>query len=356
MPTNLYDEIPKDENMWAAYKQTIKGDNKYARQAIKFSMNETYNLQELTEELKGHSYRFGGYSRSVVYEPKERIIDAPRLFRDKIVQIAINTVLKRLYQPCFIYDSYACLDGRGTHKCVNRIQHFLRKAKWEHGPDAFIIKTDVKEFFYSIDRKILKGILRKKIRCKRTLALLDHIIDSADEISPIGLPLGNTLSQLFGNIYLNELDQYCKRKLRIRYYVRYMDDTIAVMPTKEEAQGTLLQMRDFIEEELSLSFNEKKTKIFPLDQGVNAVGFKIYPTHRLLRNDSKKKIKRKTKKMPGLIKNGRMTVEKGNQMLSSWQGHADNGSSYNFMNNLLSKRSFLYIDKKSNLRIDKLKI
>src|SRR5699024_4251415 len=184
------------------------------------------NLNKLRDDLVTGEYKFKGYKQFKVYEPKERVIDAP-YHRDKIAQLAIDKVLKGIYQPSFIYDSYACLDNKGTHKAVERVSYFMRKGAWEYGEDAYIIKLDIRKFFYSINRDILKEILPKKIKCKETISLVYKIIDSADEIDPLGLPLGNTLSQLFTNVYMDRFDQYCKRVLQIKYYVRYADDVIA---------------------------------------------------------------------------------------------------------------------------------
>lgn len=344
---DLFDRIVDEENIYQAYRKALKGDGKYHIEAMEFMFDEVYNLQELRKSLIDGTYEFSGYIRFIVYEPKERIVDAPH-FKDKIVQLAINNILKEIYNKSFIYDSYACIDDKGTHKCAKRIQHLMRKAKWEYGEEITIIKGDFKKFFYSIDRDILKKILPKKIKCKRTLKLLFIIIDSADIIDLLGLPLGNTLSQICANIYLNELDNHCKRKLSLKYYVRYMDDFVIVVKDKEVAKEALCLVSDFTKELLRLKLNENKTKIFPINQGVNTIGYKIYTTHMLLRNESKKKIKRKVKAMPDLILEGKLTVEKAEQMLNSWKGHAEYANSYNFIQSLIDRFDFLYLKKKKN--------
>ena len=195
---------------------------------------------------------------------------------------------------------------------------------------------DIKKFFYNINRDVLKKILCKKITCKKTLRLIFKIVDSADTISELGLPLGNTLSQICANIYLNEVDQFIKRKLGVKYFVRYMDDFVLVLPNKEICKCIFSTVKEFLKSVLHLELNIKKSKMFPISQGVNAVGFKIYATHRLLRNDSKKKIKRKIRAFPNLIVCGKILVSKAEQMLNSWLGHARHASSYNFIRSLLS--------------------
>ena len=353
---NLFDEIISKENMYKAYKKSLKGNNKYNHEAMEFALNETYNLNQLIQSLQDETYEFDGYIRFKVYEPKERIIDAPH-YKDKIVQLAINNVLKELYMPTFIYDSYACLDDKGTHKCVDRIQYFMRKAKWQYGEDAYIIKIDIKKFFYSINREILKKLLAKKIKCEKTLRLIYKIIDSVDDISPLGMPLGNTLSQLCANIYLNEIDQYCKRKLSIKYYTRYVDDVFCIAPNKEEAKRILKLVRIFTKQILNLELNENKSKVFPINQGVNTIGFKIYATHKLLRNDSKKRIKRKAKKIRKLLSENKISVVKTRQIFNSWLGHAKHGNSYNFINKLIKDNEYIYLNNKGaiNVNINKIK-
>lgn len=352
---DLFNRIIDDDNFYKAYKQTQKGKSKYKIDAMKFALDETYNLIELKQSLIDETYEFGGYETFPVFEPKCRIINAPR-YKDKIVQIAINGVLKEVYYPCFIFDSYACIDNKGTHKCVDKIQKFIKRAKWEYGNDAYIIKIDIKKFFYSIDREVLKTLLPKKIKCKKTLRLIFKIIDSADVIDVFGLPLGNTLSQISANICLNKLDQYCKRKLGLKHYIRYADDTIIIVKDKDEAKKLLKLIEEFLNVKLHLFININKTKIFPVSQGVNGIGFKIQATHRLLRNSSKKKIKRKTKKIRHLLDEGKITIEKVEQILSSWQGHAEHGSSHNFIQKLIDKNDYIYLNKKGVLKVNKEKL
>lgn len=351
MSQTLFEQITDIKNLEKAYKQTQKGKGKYKQDSMKFNLDVTYNLRKLRDDLIGGEYEFGIYVCFKVFEPKERIINAPCLL-DKIVQVAINNIIKLIYQPCFIHDSYACIDEKGTHKAVDRVSYFMRKSSWEYGKGAFIVKLDIRKFFYSIDREILKRVIKKKIHCKQTLELIYKIIDSAKMIDVLGLPLGNTLSQICANIYMNELDQHCKRSLSLKYYVRYADDVIVIVKNKEEASRVLSLMIELLNDKLNLNVNERKTKIFPIEQGVNAYGFKIYKTHRLLRDNSKKKIKRKAKKMKRLIVENLMTVEKAEQILNSWLGHAKNGSSRNFINNLLEKRSYIYMNRKNVLKIN----
>lgn len=346
---NLFPAIVSEANVDDAFRKTQLGQMKYKRGAIKFSQDLTVNLQNLRARIISREYVPNDYHSFKVFEPKERLIYAPA-FEDKIVQHMVNNILKDIYRPCFIHDSYACIEGKGTHACVERISRFLRMAKRNYGPKAYIVKVDIYKFFYSMDRRVLKSLLRKKIKCESTLDLLDAIIDSSP--GDAGLPLGNLTSQLFANIYLNELDQFCKRILGIKYYVRYADDIVLIVENKECARQVLQDVRSYTENHLHLLLHPEKSKVFPLAQGVNSIGFKIHPTHRLLRNECKKKVKRKIKKMPNLIRQGEMTPEKANQMLCSWTGHAQNGDSLNFIMKMLNKFDYIKLSDKGLLKVD----
>ena len=143
---NTFDSIVAKENLYLAYEKALQGDEKYTIEAMLFARDEVYNLKQLRENLINETDKFEGYMRFLIFEPKERIVDAPH-FKDKIVQLAMINVLKEIYYPSFIYDSYACIDGKGTHACADRIQWFMQRGRWEYGVGAYIIKGDVKEFF-----------------------------------------------------------------------------------------------------------------------------------------------------------------------------------------------------------------
>lgn len=339
----FFDEIFSMDNLEKAYKRTLTEGGKFRNEALIFQRNETVNLVRLQKLMYSGKYKFSGYEHFEVFEPKRRVINAP-MYKDKIVQAALSIKLNELYNPKFIFDSYSCIEGKGTHKAVAKVQKNMRSAHDKWGGDAYIVKVDVSKFFYSIDRSIAKQLYRKVIKEADVLAVVDEIVDSADEIDEIGLPLGNSISQLCANIYLNELDQYCTRYLHYKHYVRYADDIVIIRPNKVEAQKAKAECVRFLGEKLNLVANPKKSQIFPITQGINAFGFKIYSTHKLLRNDSKKKIKRKVKKMPRLVANDLMTVEKANQILGSWSGHAMYADSHRFIQSILDRRSYIRLD------------
>lgn len=355
MATSLFEEIFSADRIERSYKQATRGKHKFVPEALIFSLDETVNLNTLRKSLFDGTYEFSGYYRFIVREPKERIIHAPFL-ADKIVQLCLNERLSELYLPKFIPETYGCLKYRGTHRAVDKVQRNLQAAYERWGAGAYILKVDVRKFFYSIDRSILKRIYRKEIKEQDVLVVLDEIVDSANAIGEVGLPLGNTMSQLLANVYMDRLDQTCKRYWGYKYYVRYVDDVIIVLPNKEVAQQAKEKCTMFLKKSLNLDINFKKTQIFPLDQGVNCFGYKVWRTHRLLRNDSKSKIKRKIKAFPKLIEEGAMTLSKADEMLASWTGHSKHANSHKFIESLSGRWPYIYVDKKGVLRIDPEKI
>ena len=307
---------------------------------MEFSKDETANLIQLQCELRDGTYKPEPLFAFDITEPKPRVIHAPH-YKDKIVQLAVVNILKEIYQPKFIYHTYSCLDNKGTHNCVSAIYKMMQKAKWQYGESACIVKIDIKKFFYTIDRDVLKYLLRKNIYCDRAYALLCTIISMAECMGDKGLPLGNATSQMFANIILNEVDQHAKRNLGIKYYVRYADDIVMIVNGRNEAHKVLKEISDYVTTKLNMQVNEKKSKIFPIAQGVNTVGFKIYPTHLLLRNDSKKKIKRKLSKFKRLLIERKITTEKVEQIMNSWLGHAKQCNYWNFLCKLLNKFDYI---------------
>jgi retron-type reverse transcriptase len=336
----LFDAVIDFDNIAKGYRETQRGARKFQKEAVIFDMCRERNLVHLWRDLKDEEYEVGKYIRFKVFEPKERNISAPHI-RDKTVQFAVHRVLKEVYKPVFIKGSFACQEDKGNHRAVEHLQHNMRVCKWKHG-GGWILKIDVKKFFYSIDRDILKRILQKKIKDEKFLRLLNKIIDSSPE-GEKGIPLGNVTSQDMANIYLDKLDQYCVRFLKAKYYTRYMDDVCIVTPTKEQAQEYLEKIKTFLEERLGLETNQK-TKIFPLEQGVNAYGFKIWTTHRLLRDKSKQAMKRRIKRMDEKQKAGEMTKKEVIQAVSSWLGYARWSCSFNLCKKIFAPYPYIKVE------------
>lgn len=342
---SLYERIYDTKNLEESYKRTQSGNRKYRKEAIYFAMSKERKLRCLQKELEDRTYRPGSYIEFYVFEPKKRLVHAPHI-RDKIVQFSIHTVLQGIYRSVFIKDSYACLEEKGTHEAVHRIQHYMRLAQWKY-EEPYIVKIDVRKFFYSINRDILKTIYRKKIPESEQdfLRILDMIVDSSPE-GERGLPLGNVTSQDFANIYLNEVDQFCKRYLGLKWYVRYMDDICIIVKDRETARDVLAKIRTYVKDHLDLELNEK-THIYPLAQGINTLGFRIHTTHLEVRNSSKAAMKRRIKKIDEKVQSGRLTKKQAQQAVNAWLGHARHSNSYNLAKKIFEKYDYIQIEDKN---------
>ena len=197
--------------------------------------------------------------------------------------------------------------------------------KYHPDQPLYAIKADIHHYFQSIDHAVLKTEIRKVIKDAGVLALLDRIIDHNGNMPDgVGIPVGNLTSQLFANIYLDALGQFIKHELGVEAYIRYMDDFVILSPDKEQLRNWLARIEQFLREELKLEFNPKTT-ILAAKNGIDFVGYKHRATHRKVRKDSIKRIKRTIKK----CESGKITKEQLQKSIQSWTGHAGHADSYN---------------------------
>lgn len=333
---HLYKPALTFSSLLAAHHKGRK-HKRLTTEVIQFEMDLEGNLFALARELNRAAYRPGGYREFTIYEPKKRLIKAAP-YRDRVVhQWYVGNFIKPVFGPAFIYDSYACLEGKGMHRAAYRVQEFLWQANqlWD---DPYVLKGDVKSYFFSIDHDILYNIIAQKIADPKVLWLTRVILDSTE--NP-GIPVGSYTSQWFANLFLHQLDMFVKHQLRVKKYVRYMDDFILVFPNKEAAQKALTEIDRFLSTELRLQLNQK-TQILPAKNGVNFCGYKIWPTHMKIRYDSKRRIKRKLRKFEYKLKNGEITGEQFAQVLNSWLGYAEKADSYHLVHKILRQFDYIY--------------
>lgn len=207
-----------------AHKRASKG-KKQKKEIILFEMDLETNIVKILNDIKNNKYKFGKYREFIIYEPKERLIKSLP-YRDRIVhQWYIEEFIKPFFLPRFIKDTYACIENRGTHKVVINVQKYMRKMK-KYNQNYYVLKCDIKKYFYNIDKKILLQILKENIKDRKIINFTEVILGDLEEV---GIPIGNYTSQFFANIYLNKFDHYVKEELKIKYYVRYMDDFILLV-------------------------------------------------------------------------------------------------------------------------------
>ena len=228
---NKFYKVLSFESLMDAHKKSRKGKG-YRNEIIKFNLKQEEYITWLYNELKNGTYKHGGYKVFYVTEPKLRKIEKSR-YIDRIVhRWIVDNFLEPTFVPTFVNTSFACLKDRGMHRAALYVQSCMRSAlnKWE---EYYILKMDIAKYFDSIDKSILFKILQRKIKDKKLLWLVKEILFSQKREK--GLEIGNYTSQMFGNIYLNEQDQFVKHKLHIKYYARYLDDSIIIVKTKQNS-------------------------------------------------------------------------------------------------------------------------
>nr|WP_239547952.1 reverse transcriptase/maturase family protein [Spongiibacter marinus] len=226
--------------------------------------------------LSEGSYKPKPYYEFVVHEPKRRIIHAPA-FRDTVVQHAVYRAVYEHFNKGFIDQSYACRKGMGTHKAADYCQSALR---WSR-PESVLLQMDVRKFFYSIDRDILRLLIERQIKDARLIELMMMYAKMPGEK---GIPIGNLLSQLYALIYLNPLDHFIKREIKSRLYCRYVDDFVLFDLDRPRALESQVRIEGFLEAKLNLELS--KWQIRSTSAGANFVGYRTWRSRRFIRKHS----------------------------------------------------------------------
>lgn len=328
----LYPQIYAFDNLYVAYLKARRG-RRYDSEVLLFAAHLEDELMALYRELATGAYRTGEYRAFIVHEPKRREV-AALPFRDRVAHHAICNVVEPIFERGFIAHSYACRVGKGTHAGVDQVTAWLRRL-WREGVEPYALKGDVSQYFASVDHNALLYILRRKIGCQRTLDLLGMIIRGAGH-SGKGIPIGNLTSQLFANIYLNELDQFVKHELRAHYYLRYMDDFVILHPDKAQLHQWQDAIAAFLGARLCLVLNHR-TRIFPTSQGIDFLGYRIWRTHRLLRKRSVRDMRRKLRRFEAQSAAGKLDLPRVNASIQSWFGHARHADTYTLRRRMFAK-------------------
>ena len=283
-----FDKLTIDK-LYLAYLRAKKNKSN-KKEVIDFELNLETNLIKIYNDLRYLTYKPGKYKSFIIYEPKERLIMSLP-FRDRVIhQWYVEEFIKPFYVKRFISDTYACIEGRGTHKAIFKLQNYLRENK-----NIWVLKCDIEKFFFNIDKEILFNILKRDIKDKYLLELTKKIIF---DNNCSGIPIGNYTSQYFANIYLNKLDWFIKDNLGIKYYLRYQDDFILLLNTKEECNYILNKIKEFLNNNLKLKLN-KKTRYFKYHNGIDFCGYIVYFDKLLLRKRNIKKIFKKVNNFKG---------------------------------------------------------
>lgn len=311
-----FDKYLTYDNLMKAHLLSKKGKN-YKKEVILFNLKQEEYIRWLYEQLKNGTYKHGGYRIFYIQYPKRRKIEASR-YMDRIVhRWIVDSFLNRYFVNQFINTSYACIKNRGMHKASMDVQNAMKHCKriWQN---YYILKMDIRKYFQNIDKDILMNILKRKVKEEKLVNLLEKIVYSNS--GKKGLPIGNYTSQIFANIYLNEIDQYIKHELKVKYYFRYMDDSILFVKTKKEAIELLEKIKNYLKIKLELELNDK-TQIFKSNQGVNFCGYKINEYRLKLRDRGKKAIKQKVRYLKEEVQKGNMSSKEASRFICGHLGY-----------------------------------
>ena len=315
----LFDRICSMENLELALKKASKG-KRWQTKVQKTLNNSEELLKQLQESLFDGTFRTSEYHTKTVYEPKERLIYILPFYPDRIVHHAIMNVLEPIWDSLMIHDSYSCRKGKGQHAGSTRCMEFVRNY-------AYCLKCDISKFYPSIDHEILKTIIKRKIKDSRLLFLLDGIIESVE--GGKNAPIGNYLSQWFGNLYMNELDMFCKHELGCKKYIRYCDDFCIFSNDKKQLHQWASQIADFCTERLKLKLS--KCNVFKTDMGVDFLGYRHFRKgYVLVRKSTAKRIKRRLGRLLMNMHKGVISKDTAVSKLASANGWLKHANTHNF--------------------------
>ena len=345
------------EQLYRCYLECRKSKRNTLNQ-LEFEIDAEINLLRLQEELNNRTYVPESSLCFILEKPKLRDVFAAT-FRDRIVHHILIEYLNEIYEPSFIYDSYACRVGRGTHAAIFRLQKFSKQVTINNSQRAYYMQLDISSFFLEINKNILKNIIIKNVDNEEFLWLANIVIwndctkdcrtikgkDGFDKISKHkslfysnknkGLPIGNLSSQFFANLYLNELDQYIKRELKCRFYIRYMDDFILLDKEKEKLIEWMNLIEIFLNKRLDLILHPKKRIIAPISNGIDFVGYIVRPNYILVRN-----------RVIGNLKNKIWSNSLDLESWNSYLGHFKHAQAKKLISELKKKPPF---DKSGNI-------
>lgn len=329
---NLWPQIIEFSNLLAAARKAQRG-KRFRENVLNFNHNIEKELFLLQTQLQEKSYCPGNYKTFNIQEPKLRLISAAP-YKDRVVHHALCNIILPIVERSFIGDCYANRVGFGTHRALRRFTEFARSSN-------YVLQCDIQKYFPSIDHEILKALLRRKIKCRDTLWLIDKIIDSSnpqlevieyfpgDELlTPItrrrGLPIGNLTSQFFANVYLNGLDHFVQEKLQVKKYLRYVDDFAFFSDDWEFLADTRLAIEEYLAG-LRLKIHPIKSQLFETKNGSNFVGFRVLSDRIRVRTENLRRARRRLRQMQKDCECGKVTGEQMQQSIQSWFAHLEHG-------------------------------
>ncbi|QQS44889.1 MAG: RNA-directed DNA polymerase [Acidobacteriota bacterium] len=343
----LWPDVIDFVNLLDASRKAQRG-KRFRDNVLVFNFHLEAELLQLQRELETRTYRPGAYKTFEIVEPKRRLISAAP-YRDRVVHHALCNVIVPIFEKSFIRDSYANREGFGTHRALRRFTEFARSSR-------YVLQCDIRKYFPSIDHEILKTIVRRKIKCRETLWLIETIIDASnpqeeveayfdgdDLFTPMerrrGLPIGNLTSQFFANVYLNGFDHFVKERIGAKKYVRYVDD-FALFSDDHEF---LFDARSRIEQYLTtlrLQIHPVKSQLFETRHGANYMGFRIFHDRIRVRTENLRRSRQRLRDLQKSYAMGEIDVEDVTQSIRSWIAHLEHGDTWNLRSHVFAKLGF----------------
>ena len=329
--SGLWPQLVQFDNLWLAWRRARKGKSRRP-DVVLFELEVECHLRQLQRELVNGQYQPGAYRLFSLYERKPRIIAAAP-FRDRVVHHALMNIIEAPLDRRFIDDSYACRRGKGTHAAIERYQRWSQRYR-------YVLQLDLQRYFPSIQHTLLKTALRARIKDQPVLDLLDQIIDASPSTGGLGIPIGNLTSQFFANLYLDDFDHWVKEKLRVKPYLRYVDDMVFLAHDK----GQLRAILPLIEAQLiryQVRIHPNKVHIRPTRCGINFLGYQITPQCRRLANGNGYRFRRRLRTYAHLYRLGLLDWAAIDPAVQAWIGHACHGDTIGLRQTLFGHVSFV---------------
>lgn len=285
---HLYQKIISVDNLLAAWEEFVVNKKKRADVRV-FAKNLLQNVVSLHNDLTNYNYKHASYERFRINDPKPRIIHKACV-RDRLLHHAICRQLQPLFDKIFIFDSYSCREGKGTHRAFKRVAQKARQVGRNKLLPCFALKCDIKRYFDNVDHSVLISLLKNRIKDVRLIRLLKEIIESFAMMSGKGMPLGNLTSQLFANVYMDPLDKFVKHRLKVKNYIRYADDFLLLDQDSNKLLGYFVEINNFLKTRLKLSLHPDKISLRKFSQGIDFVGYIALPEYSLPRKSTVKRI------------------------------------------------------------------
>lgn len=341
---DIFDCIIAPEHLFLSWDEFKKG-KRNRRDVQEFEWKLEENICALHRDLRDRTYRHGSYSSFFICDPKQRHIHKATV-RDRIVHHAVFSVLNPIFEPTFIAHSFSCREGKGTHKAVDALEGMLRQISRNGKRHCYALQCDIHKFFDSLDHGVLLKLLGDKIKDEDVHRLLGEIVNSFSSPrfpagSGKGVPIGNLTSQLFANIYLNELDQFVKHELQIRRYVRYTDDFAIVDEDTDSLQRFIAPIQSFLQECLLLSLHPKKIRLRKYRQGIDFLGYVLFPHHRVVRTRTRRRMFRKLALRADTYRRGQAPKESVDQSLQSYLGVLSHANAHKLSEDLKNRYWFM---------------